>query len=225
MLEFDVNENNACDDAMSQEDKRFLKVVGGGIKIENGQYSMPIPFKREPPNLQNNRFVALRRLTNLTKRFKSDARYLRLYKEFMDNLVKQCHAEEVSESELSLEDNYVWYIPHHGVFHPRKPDKLRVVFNCCATFKEHSLNAHLLQGPDLTNMLIGVLCRFRQEKVAFTCDIEQMFHQFHVHKEYRNYMCFEWLKDEDMTKPIVFRMCVHLFGATSSPSCANFGLK
>ena len=99
------------------------------------------------------------------------------------------------------------------------------MFDCSATFKEHSLNANLLQGPDLTNKLVGVLCRFRQGKIAFTCDIEQMFHQFFVHKEHRDYLRFLWWKNEQMTEPMMYRMCVHLFGPTSSPGCANFGLK
>jgi hypothetical protein len=35
-----------------------------------------------------------------------------------------------------------------------------------------------------------------------------------------------WWENGDTTKePQEFRMCVHLFGATSSPGCANFGLK
>ena len=186
---------------------------------------MPLPFRGKPPDLPNNKLVALRRLINLTRKFKTDERYRKLYKEFIDNLVKQGHAEEVPETEWTLEDKSEWYIPHHGVFHPRKPEKLRVVFDCSATFKEHSLNAHLLQGPDLTNKLVGVLCRFRQGKIAFTCDIEQMYHQFFVHKELRNYLRFLWWKNEQMTEPMMYRMCVHLFGATSSPGCANFGLK
>lgn len=54
------------------------------------------------------------------------------------------------------------------------------MFDCSAEFEGHSLNRELLQGPDLTNSLLGVLCRFRQETVAFACDIEGMFHQVKV---------------------------------------------
>ena len=43
----------------------------------------------------------------------------------------------------------VWYIPHYVVFNPRKPDKLRLVFNCSAEYKSISLN----KFPDLINNL------------------------------------------------------------------------
>ena len=74
-------------------------------------------------------------------------------------------------------DGKCWYIPHHGVYHPKKPKKIRVVFDCSSQYKGESLNKYLLQGPDLMNKLIGVLIRFRQEIVAFTTDIEAMFHK------------------------------------------------
>ena len=54
----------------------------------------------------------------------------------------------------------MWYIPHHGEYHPSKPRKIRVVFNCGAQFPGRSLNKELLTGPDLTNPIVGVLTRF-----------------------------------------------------------------
>ena len=39
------------------------------------------------------------------------------------------------------------------------------------------LNRELLQGPDLTNTLFGVLTTFQQDKVALMADIEGMFSQ------------------------------------------------
>ncbi|XDV23048.1 hypothetical protein PO909_027771 [Leuciscus waleckii] len=42
-----------------------------------------------------------------------------------------------------------------------------------------SLNSQPLQGPDLTNLLVGVLTRFRKEPVVLMADIEAMFHQLH----------------------------------------------
>ena len=58
------------------------------------------------------------------------------------------------------------------------------------------------------------------------CDIEQMFYQFKVKNEDKDYLRFLWWKDGNYeTEPAEFRMNVHIFGATSSPGCANFGLK
>lgn len=43
------------------------------------------------------------------------------------------------------EGETVWYIPHHGVYQPQKPDKLRVVFDCSAKFHGVSLNDTLVR--------------------------------------------------------------------------------
>ena len=67
--------------------------------------------------------------------------------------------------------------PHHGVNHPQKPGKIRVVFECSAKFVGLSLNSMLYRGPDLRNSLVGVLTRFREDRVAVIADIESIFYQ------------------------------------------------
>lgn len=53
-----------------------------------------------------------------------------------------------------------------------------------------------------------------------------MFHQFHVRPEDQDYLRFLWWENGNLESlPSIFRMKVHLFGAASSPGCANFGLK
>ena len=143
---------------------------------------------------------------------------------FMKDIITRGDAEKVPEEELN--NHPVWYIPHHGVYHPQKPGKIRVVFDCSARYQDTSLNDHLLTGPELTNSVVGVLCRFRKGPVAVMCDVERMFHQFHVRPEDQDYLRFLWWENGDLDSlPSVFRMKVHLFGAASSPGCANFGLK
>lgn len=54
---------------------------------------------------------------------------------------------------------------------------------------------HLLQGPDLTSKLTGVLTRFKEEKVAFMADVEKIFFQVKVAKEDQkdqNFLRFLW---------------------------------
>ena len=100
------------------------------------------------------------------------------------------------------------------------------MFDGSSQFKGESLNAHLLTGPDLTNALAGVLCRFRKESIAFMCDVKEMFYQFNVNQEHRDFLRFLWWPNGDYhQEPIDCRMNVHLFGAASSPGCSNFGLK
>ncbi|XP_062573263.1 uncharacterized protein LOC134235177 [Saccostrea cucullata] len=58
------------------------------------------------------------------------------------------------------------------------------------------------------------------------CDVEKMFHQFVVHEADRDFLRFLWWEDGNLdAEPKEYRMRVHLFGAASSPGCANYGLK
>ena len=227
MFEIDFSERNSGDQALSQDDRKFLARVNEGIRHrEDGHYEMPLPLKDPNTELPNNREMALHRLKPLKRRFASDAKYRKDYVTFMNTVIQSGYAELVPQVKVQEEKKAVWYIPHHGVYHPKKPDKIRVVFDCSAQFQGQSLNKHLLQGPDLTNNLTGVLCRFRQEVVAVMCDIEAMFYQVKVPEECRDLLRFLWWEDGDTSRePKEYRMTVHLFGAASSPGCSNFALK
>ena len=110
--------------------------------------------------------------------------------------------------------------------HRLKPEKVRVVFDCAATYKGQSLNMQLLQGPDLTNSLVDVLIRFREEPIALVADVETMFYQVLVEPTDCDAFRFLWWENNDLNgEPVEYRMVKHVFGATSSPSCANVCLK
>ncbi|XP_054762932.2 uncharacterized protein LOC129269456 [Lytechinus pictus] len=222
-LESDFQNEDSREQSLSVEDQRFLNILNTGIKKrDDGHYEMPLPFKKDKPSLPYNRQLADKRWNQLNARFRKNPRFLKDYQEFMADVISTC-AERAPECYTPGKVNYV---PHTGVYHPKKPEKIRVVFDCSAKFQGVSLNDHLLQGPDLTNGLLGVLCRFRREEVAFMADIKSMFHQFHVAEEDRDMLRFLWWEDGDASKRVVeYRMTVHLFGAASSPGCANFGLK
>ncbi len=225
VLESDFNERKVKDSYFSQEDLRFISIMEEGVKLNaDGHCELPLPFKEDRPGLANNKSCAEHRLKCLKKRLERDKQYRNDYTTFMNETIERGDAERVPLEELNKSP--AWYIPHHGVYHPQKPGKIRVVFDCSAKYKGVSLNDHLLTGPELTNTLIGVLCRFRKGPVAVMCDIERMFHQFRVRAEDQDYLRFLWWDNGDFySSPSVYRMRVHLFGAASSPACANFGLK
>ena len=115
----------------------------------------------------------------------------------MNEVLNKGYAKAVP-AENTVKKN-TWYILHHELYHPKKK-KFRAVFDCAATYQNQSLNKNLLQGPDLTNNLVGVLTRFRQEPVAFCCDIEDMFHQVRVNEEHRDLVRFLWWPNGDTAK-------------------------
>lgn len=226
MMNIDFVEREEDKLSLSVEDQQFIDIMKDGIKKVNVHYQMPLPLKKGDLKLPNNKQMAFQRLNHLRRRLQRDKQFQDHYCSFMENAIKNGYAERVHESDLDRDDGKVWYIPHHGVYHPKKPDKIRVVFDCSATYMGDSLNNHLLQGPDLTNTLVGVLCRFRKEYVAVMCDIEQMFFQFQVDPDQRDLLRFLWWENRNFgVEPVEYKMCVHLFGAVSSPGCANFGLK
>ena len=115
--------------------------------------------------------------------------------------------------------------PHFDVYHSKKLDQVRLIFHCSALYNSQRLNKTFLQGPDQLSSLIGVLTRFRKEDVALTCDLEKMFHSFHVTPSHRDFLRFLWFENNDLDGAISeFRMNVHLFEAVSSPAVANYSL-
>jgi hypothetical protein len=120
----------------------------------------------------------------------------------------------------------LWYLPHHAVTHPRKPGKVRVVFDAAAEYRGSSLNDNLLSGPDLNSNLTEVLIRFRQHPVAISADIKAMFHQVAVEEKDHNALRFLWWPEGDLNLTLQeYCMTRHVFGLTSSPSCAVFALQ
>jgi hypothetical protein len=218
--------HDADEEKFSYEDRKFIEKLESDIhQTADGHYELPLPFKDENISIPNNKIMAIKRLQHLKRRMTRDDKYRKDYTTFMENIITCGYAERVTHDSEPRHCS-VSYIPHHGVYNDKKPDKIRVVFDCSARYQGVCLNDLLLQGPDMINALLGVLCRFRKEPVAITCDVEQMFYQFKVDPGHRDFLRFLWWEKGDLSKePIEYRMTVHLFGAVSSPGCANFGLK
>ena len=61
------------------------------------------------------------------------------------------------------------------MYHSKRPEEIRVVFDCSAQLQGMSLNSELQQGPDLTNNMVGKLLLFRQDPVAVMGDVQSCF--------------------------------------------------
>ncbi|XP_013855924.1 uncharacterized protein LOC106511725, partial [Austrofundulus limnaeus] len=203
---------------------RFLQIMDSEFyQDSDNSWVGPLPFRSPRQRLPNNRQLAYDRLMSLRRSLGKRPEMKAHFLEFMENMLARGHAEVAPSLAHNQE---CWYLPLFGVYHPKKPTKIRVVFDSSAPYEGVSLNDVLLTGPDLNNSLVGVLMRFRKEQVAVTADIEHMFHCFVVKESHRNFLRFLWYKDNDMSCEIIeYRMRVHIFGNSPSPSVAIYGLK
>ncbi|XP_015761459.1 PREDICTED: uncharacterized protein LOC107340608 [Acropora digitifera] len=212
--------------AMSKEDSRALTTMKESICLRKGHYEIALPWREDVPCLLNNRTLAEHCLKLLRRRLLRNPELHWKYSSFINSLFVKGHARRGPENQLEHPVGPVWYLPHHPVMNPNKPDKVRVVADCAARYDGVCLISTLLQGPDLANNLIGVLTLFRQEPLAVMADIEGMFHQVYVNPKDCNALRFLWWLGNDLNSdPAEHQMLMHLFGPTSSPSCANFGLR
>ena len=209
--------------APSIQDISFLKTISDSLRKDaNGSWVAPLPFQSPRQRLPNNRSQVLNRLMSLKRNLEKKSEMKEQFIVFMEKIFQNGHAELAPPLK---EEEERWYLPIFGVYHPKKPNQIRVVFDSSAPYNGVSLNDVLLTGPDMNNTLLGVLLRYRKEAVAFSADIEQMFYSFLVREEDRNFLRFLWFQDNDLSKDIQeFRMKVHVFGNSPSPSVAIYGL-
>ena len=209
----------------SVDDISWLKKVEDSVNIlPNGQFQISLPL-RDDIVLPLNYDQAYRRLINLKNKFVRNSEYFNEYSAFMDDMLNKDYAELIPTDKIKPQLSRVWYLTHFSVRHKQK-NKLRIVFDCSLKYNGKSLNDFLLQGPDLTNSLLGVLLRFREGLYAFSADIQNMFYRVRVPECDSDLMRFLWYPNNDLSKkPCEYRLKVHVFGAKSSPSCANYALR
>ncbi|XP_018018481.1 uncharacterized protein LOC108675002 [Hyalella azteca] len=217
---------NAEDDlqGLSRDDRTFLSLMAENVRTTpEGHIELPLPIRDQ--NLPDNKIAVFHRSKNTLNKLKSQDSKLKSCLEAMRKNIEAGFVEKVPPTQLDPPSGRSWYLPIFCVDQPKK-SKVRLVYDASAKYNGTSLNDALYQGPDLTNHLRGVLLRFREHPIAFGADIEAMFSNFKVPAEQRDLLRFFWFDQNDCNKPIVqYRSTSHIFGCTSSPAVANFGLK
>ena len=209
----------------SREDVLAYDLMTKSVRLVNGHFELPLLWKNDAKLMTDSFVTAKKHLIGIKRRLQRDHVLKQKYCEQMNIALANDYAEVVLDEQID-ESHRVWYIPHHPVLNPRKPEKVRVVYDCAARSNHTSLNNNLMTGPDLVNKLFKVLLRFRKEKIAIVSDIEAMFYQVRVAPKDKDSLRFLWWPNGDVDlDPIPHRMKVHVFGAKSSPSCAAFALK
>lgn len=178
-------ERTADDDkpGLSIEDREFLNITEIHCKRnEEGSWVSPLPFRTPGDRLPDNRVMALKRGNILNKTLAKNPCKQEHFHICIQGILEK-HAELAPPLQPNEE---CWYLPIFGVYHPKKPSQLRVVFDSSAKLENTSLYDVLLCGPDLTNSLVGVLLRFLKDAIGVVADIDQMFLGFIVAEEEMN---------------------------------------
>lgn len=71
--------------------------------------------------MPNNHPQALNRLSYLKRKLQNNSKLRKDYSEFISDITDKGYAEKVPVEKLNRCDGRVWYLPHHGVYHPKKP--------------------------------------------------------------------------------------------------------
>ena len=217
--------DSSCEVGSSVDNDNWLQFVENNTVVRpDNHFEISLPFK-EKPIMPNNFFQVSKRFESLQRKLVNDENLRTEYLDFMNTMKNRGFIEEVPLKDLRCDTGNSWFLTHHAVHHKKK-GKIRIVFDASLSYNDVSLNKKLWKGPDLANSLIGVLLRFRDQPIAVSADVEKMYYMINVPETDRNYLKFLWFKNDDInSKPIQFRLTVHLFGATTSSSVSNFALK
>ena len=213
------------EEGMSFEDCKAQEIMDRSVTLLNGHCQLKLPFCQDTPDLPDSLPRVERRLTWLKGKMKKDPVFHSKYSAVVEKYRAEGASREVPDDELA-NLKPIWYLPHHTVWHPRKPEEAGVVFDCAAKSGGTSLNEQLLRGPENTSTLIGVILISRVEDIAVTADIKRMFHQVYVAPEDRGALCYLWWPNGDISKdPKTRQMLVHIVEVKSSPSVASYPLR
>ena len=208
----------------SKEDKRAMEILESTTKHDGERYEVGMLWSEDHAELPNNFGAAMGQFMSLETRLNKDSGLKAAYKESISKDLQKGYVRRVPVAEqMKTKDLRQWYLPHHPVVSPHK-EKVRRVLNGAAKYKGASLNNELLIGPDLLNNLLGVLLRFRAGKIAISADIEGMFLQVKVPPDDQRCLRFLW-REETSQDVEVYKYTRHVFGAKSSPTCANYALQ
>ena len=113
------------------------------------------------------------------------------------------------------------FLPLGVVLNPKKPGKVRLIWDAAAKINGVSLNTELLSGPDLIVPLLRMMFGFREREVVICADIMEMFHQILIRPEDSCALLYKWRDSPELPLETMV-MDVAIFGATCSPAHSQF---
>ncbi|XP_065083433.1 uncharacterized protein LOC135705588 [Ochlerotatus camptorhynchus] len=207
---------------LSKDDDRAIQLLKSQTRMKGNRYETGLLWKYDDVQLPNNKQMAMKRLLCLEKKLLKEPDLAKAFNEKLREYEQKGYIRKLSPDELDVSYPRSWYLPIFPVRNPNKPGKLRIVWDAAAAVNGISLNSVLLKGPDWLASIVIVLYKFREFRIAVAGDIVEMFHQVLMNAVDQQSLKFFWRSCDQSRNPDVYVMVVMIFGATCSPSCAQF---
>lgn len=216
-------------DSVNIKEERELKLIEEGLVYdkEGKCWTARYPWIKDPRNLKNNVKVAVARLKTTENRLrKLDTEYAQKYHNEIKDMVERGVARKLSEKEIQAYREPVHYIHHHEVLKPESASTpVRIVFNSSASYMGQKLNDFWAKGPVILNNMLGVLLRFRHERIAITGDISKMYHSVKLSTVDQHTHRFLWRDLDNNRPPDHYVLTAVTFGDRPSGTIAMLALR
>ena len=107
---------------LSADDRQAITLLNSSIRHLGDRYEVGLTWKDPASLLPDNRQVGLRRFLLLETKFRKDPAYTKGYAKVMEEYIALGHASRVTCADGNPPGR-VWYLPHHGVVNPNRPEK------------------------------------------------------------------------------------------------------
>lgn len=207
------------------QEERELAMIDKGLDLVDGTWQATYPWQKDPKSLPDNFVAASAMLRSTEKRLMKNDELASKYCEQILDMEKRGVARKLNEADKMYEGP-VYYISHHEVLKPEsKSTPCRIVFNSSAKFMNSTLNDYWVKGPDLVNNLLGILIRFRENRVGLAGDISKMYHTIKISDTDQHTHRFLWRNMELERQPDIYMMTSVSFGDKPAGAIASLALK
>ncbi|XP_055527462.1 uncharacterized protein LOC129720076 [Wyeomyia smithii] len=204
----------------SAEDERAREILEQTTKRIGDRFETGLRWNKDDPQFPDSYPMALKRLLQLEKKLAKHPVLRRNVFRQIEEYQEKGYAHLATAEELSeTVPGKVWYLPLNVVRNPKKPDKVRLIWDAAASVQGVSLNSKLLKGPDMLVPLMSV--GFRERRIAFGGDVREMYHQLKMIARDKRFLRFLF-RENPHNPPKVYVMDVATFESTSSPCSAQF---
>ena len=166
------------------------------------------PWIVSPDTLPDNYSMALATLRNTENKLLKNKEAGTVYQGQIQDVIDRKACRKLSQEEIIKWNGPKYYICHLSVNNAKsKSTPVRIVFNSSQEYLGVSLNSILYKGPDAyLNNLVGLLLRWREDRIAVVGDIKKMFNSVLLEEVEQQCHRFLWRDLETMRKPDIYVM-------------------